>query len=130
MPHLIIQYSTNLTQRADIKIFCEQMKHGLLSLNLYPAAGIRVRAAPQDDYVIADSHPENSFLDMTLRIGAGRTEAQKKASGTALFDTAKAFFAKELARGHFMISLDIVEIDAALSWKHNPIRDRMQSERI
>jgi 5-carboxymethyl-2-hydroxymuconate isomerase len=78
MPHLVIQYSKNLAQRADIKIFCEQMKHGLLSLNLYPAAGIRVRAAPQDDYVIADGHPENGFLDMTLRIGAGRTEAQKK----------------------------------------------------
>ena len=129
MPHLIIQYSQNLVQRADLKAFCDQMRQTLLNLGLYPEAGIRVRAVAHEIYSIADDHPKNAFLDMTLRIGEGRTDAQKKASGAALLSDAKHFFHDELARGYFMISLNIIELESRFSWKHNPVRDRMTIER-
>ena len=128
MPHLIVQYSSNLAQRANLKTFCNQMRLCLLNLNLFPEAGIRVRAVAHDAYSIADNHQENAFLDMILRIGEGRTDAQKTDSGETLLRESKLFFKQELARGHFMISVSIIEMDAKFSWKYNPVHDRLRNE--
>jgi 5-carboxymethyl-2-hydroxymuconate isomerase len=81
---LILWYSSNLAQRADLKTFCDQMRLCLLNLHLHPKAGIRVRTVAHDAYSIADNHPKNAFLDMTLRIGEGRTDVQKTDSAKAL----------------------------------------------
>ena len=43
-----------------------------------------MRTVAHDAYSIADNHPKNAFLDMTLRIGEGRTDVQKTDSAKAL----------------------------------------------
>ena len=87
-----------------------------------------MRAVAHDAYSIADNHPENAFLDMILRIGEGRTDAQKTDSGETLLKESKLFFKQELARGHFMISVSIIEMDEKFSWKYNPVHDRLRNE--
>jgi 5-carboxymethyl-2-hydroxymuconate isomerase len=63
---------------------------------------------------------------MVFRIGAGRSEADKKLTGERLMHAAETVFAKELASPHFALSLEIVEIDPVLSWKTNSIHSRLK----
>lgn len=127
MPHLIIQYSENLGEQANMTELCAVMSKAIQQTGLFPLAGIRVRAHPMPHSSIADEHPNNAFADMILRIGEGRSDEQKAAAGAALMEVAKSAFAAQLAQPHFALSLEIIEISKRFSWKANSIHPRLKN---
>ena len=127
MPHLTIEYSANLGTRSDIAGLCASLHAAVLQTGLFELGAIRVRALCCTDYAIADLLAENSFADLRLRIGAGRSQAEKHMAGEVVFAAASAHFAPLLATPHFALSLDITEIDASLSWKKNAIHPRLRA---
>ena len=128
MPHMQIQYSKNCEEHFDMNLFCRTIADEILSSGLYPCGGLRVRATAQDHAVIADAHPHNKFIDMVFRIGKGRSDTDKKKTGGAIQATAEKFLDEFLTDGHFMLSLEIVEIDSSLSWKTNSIHKRLKKQ--
>lgn len=125
MPHLSIDYSPTLEARVDIKGLCEALHMVLVASDVFPTAGIRVRAHRADHAIVADGHPDNDFLAMTLSVGAGRSTAQLQAGGRALFESGRAYLQAPLATPHFAYSLEIRIIDPELSWKDTPIHARL-----
>jgi 5-carboxymethyl-2-hydroxymuconate isomerase len=127
MPHLAIQHS-QIFAAQRMQALCDDLLSVLVSTKLYPLGGIRVRALPCPSAAIADRHPHNAFADMVFRIATGRSEADKKKTGSLLMKAAEAHFATELASPHFALSLEIVEIDPAFSWKTNSIHARLKGQ--
>jgi 5-carboxymethyl-2-hydroxymuconate isomerase len=127
MPHLTIEYSANLDTLSDIAALCRALHAALLQTGLFELGAIRVRALRCTDYAIADLVPDNGFADLRLRIGAGRSQGEKHAAGTALFAAATAHFARQFETPHFALTLSIAEIDASLSWKKNAIHPRLRA---
>lgn len=125
MPHLHIEYSSNLEKRVNIDALCQELHQSMLDTGVFPRVGIRVRAYAANAVAIADGHENNSFAHLTLRMGAGRTLEQKKTAGDAIFKVAQAFLSAPLKEMHHALSMEIVEIDADLSWKDNGLRRRM-----
>lgn len=128
MPHLTVEYSANLDEQADIGALCARLAETILSTGLFETGAVRVRAYPARHYAIADRLPENAFADLNFRIGTGRSADEKKAIGEALFAVASAFFAPLFTTPHFALSLEIREIDAALSWKKNAMHPRLRAK--
>lgn len=126
MPHLTIEYSANTG--TDLTTLCETLHGVLLHSGLFELGAIRVRARPCPHHAIADLLPENAFADMVLRIGKGRSDAEKQAVGAALMQAAEAHFAPLLARPHFALSLEVQEISAPFSWKTNAIHPRLRQK--
>ena len=126
MPHLSIEYSSNLQGREKMQALCEALHGAMLESGLFELGAVRVRACSYDAYAIADRHPDNAFADLRLRIGQGRSAAERQSLGRALMAVAEVHFAAELARPHFALSLEIVEIDANFSWKTNAIHPRLR----
>ncbi|HCZ00785.1 MAG: 5-carboxymethyl-2-hydroxymuconate isomerase [Rhodobacterales bacterium RIFCSPHIGHO2_02_FULL_62_130] len=124
MPHLTIDYSQNTVSNFDA--LCVLLHGVLLQSGLFELGAIRVRARACPQYAVADRLPENAFADMILRIGKGRSDAEKQAVGAALMQAAEAHFAPLLARPHFALSLEVQEISAPLSWKTNAIHPRLR----
>lgn len=129
MPHMQIQYSENCADHVDMAAFCQVIADTILSLGHYPRGGLRVRAAKQDHVVIADGHPKNAFIDMVFRIGQGRSSEDKHQTGIAIQSAAETFLGDTLSSGYFMLSLEIVEIDKALSWKTNSVHKRLTKQK-
>lgn len=127
MPHLIVQCSRNCRTGVDLDAFCLQLKDALLASGLFETGAVRVRAFPAEHYAIADCDPQNAFVDLVLRIGAGRSEAEKTVLGDALMKVAEAAFSAEMAEPYFGLSLEIQEISAAFSWKKNTMHRRFRS---
>ena len=127
MAHLIIQYSENLGSHMNMSNFCNKMNKVMQATNLFPLAGIRVRAHPVPYSSIADEHPDNAFVDMILRMGEGRSDEQKSNVGLALMVAAEATFSVQLAQPHFALSLEIIVISKPLSWKKNTIHPRLKA---
>ena len=64
MPHFSIEYSGNLESLIDMTNFCNVIRKAGLETEVFPMAGIRVRAIKCEHYSIADNNPENSFIDI------------------------------------------------------------------
>jgi 5-carboxymethyl-2-hydroxymuconate isomerase len=128
MPHLTIEYSDNLDGKVEIAGLCRALDEQIAAFPFFERGGIRVRAFACRSYAIADMLPDNAFVDMQFRIGAGRSEADKKAAGDALFATATRLLGHLLDEPHFALSLEVREIDPVLSWKKNSIHARLRQK--
>ncbi|POF63194.1 5-carboxymethyl-2-hydroxymuconate isomerase [Novacetimonas maltaceti] len=126
MPHLTMEYSGNIENRIDMQGLCIDMHRAILSSGLFEAGAPRVRALRADAWAIADLDPENAFVDMSFRIGAGRSAEEKKHVGDMIFAVARNGLAHLLARPYFALSLEVREIDPRLSWKDNAMHARLR----
>lgn len=127
MPHLTIEYSANLADPARMQALCDRLHRALLESGLFELGAVRVRAYPAASYAIADRLPENAFADLRLRIGQGRSELERQALGRGLMAAAEAFFADDLSRPHFALTLSVEEADSRFSWKTNSIHPRLRA---
>ena len=122
MPHQVIEYSANLEADLDIDKLVEVMHATAVSIDALPIGGIRTRAARRDVFRISDSHPDNTFVNVTLRV-APRPPEVKKAVGETLFQALREFVQPVFDKRPIALSLEIQEIDAEFRWKHGNIRD-------
>ena len=126
MPHISIEYSSNLDEILDIGALCETLRLAGIETGLFPMPGIRVRAFRADHYAIADGDPKHGFIDISIRLREGRPQEKKEAATAHLFSVAKAFIAPALDHHSIALSMEMRDIDASLSPKTGTIRDHLQ----
>ena len=131
MPHLTLEYSANLADPQRLGELCKELAQRLDAQRengerVYPLGGIRVRALRCEQYCIADGRPDAAFLHANLKIGEGRPEAVRKATGDALFALIKQRFAEEFEHQGLALSLEINEFSEAGTWKHNNLHARLK----
>ncbi len=127
MPHLTIEYSANLAAVADLDVVCRALHRAMLDTGLFELGAVRVRALAAAHYAVADLLPENAFAALVLRMGAGRSSDDKAKVGAHVFAEASKAFAPLFATPHFALTLEIIEIDPAFSWKKNAIHPRLRA---
>lgn len=126
MPHFMIEYSANLDTRVDFQRLCRAVHETIMQTGLFELGAVRVRTIRSENYAVADLLPENGFIDMSFRIGVGRSDDEKKRTGEAIFATVTRELAGLFATPHFALTLEIREIDPQLSWKKNAIHPRLR----
>ena len=67
MPHIIVEYSSNLENGVDVRRLIDGLHRTVVQSGLFEPAAVRTRAAPRSLYRIADGAPENVFLHITGR---------------------------------------------------------------
>lgn len=122
MPHIQIDYSANLESRMDVAGLCRDLRDAAVATGVFPLAGIRVRAIRVDHAVIADGNPAHAFLDISVRLRGGRTDAEKTKATECIFAAAEACCAAAMGTSSLMLSLELRDIDPALSPKASSIR--------
>jgi 5-carboxymethyl-2-hydroxymuconate isomerase len=122
MPHIQIDYSANLEDRLDMAALCRTLRDAAVATGILPLAGIRIRAIRADHVVIADGHPDHAYLDISIRLRGGRTDAAKAEATTTIFAAADGFCAEVMATSSLMLSMEMRDIDPALSPKASSIR--------
>jgi 5-carboxymethyl-2-hydroxymuconate isomerase len=127
MPHFVFEYSSNLDGQVDFDALCGRVLDAILESGLFEVGAVRVRAVRCEAYAIADRLPENAFIDMSFRIGVGRSIDDRKRLGERIFAVVTEQLSKLFATPHFALTLEIREIDPDLSWKKNAIHPRLRS---
>jgi 5-carboxymethyl-2-hydroxymuconate isomerase len=123
MPHILIEYSSNLDGVLDFPRFLTELRDSALSTGVFPLGGIRIRAYRADHYVIADGHPDNSFVHIMLRVGHGRDLATRKQACDVIFAKACERLAALYERIPLGISLEMQEVDPVLTCKKNNLHE-------
>lgn len=124
MPHLIIEYSANVAESAggpvDVSALVEAMHAAALETGIAPIDALRTRAVARHHYAVADRHPDNMFIAVTARLGAGRSDDEKRRLVEALMGALD----QHLGDGQrtVMLSVEYQEIDPAFRINKNNLR--------
>ncbi|MCT2401442.1 5-carboxymethyl-2-hydroxymuconate Delta-isomerase [Novosphingobium mangrovi (ex Huang et al. 2023)] len=126
MAHATVEWTDNLEGEFDLKallsLIAEEMRER--SDGVFPVGGIRVRAIRLTDYVIADGKgADDAFINIDVKMGAGRSEAFRKAFFQQMFDAVKAQLGDLFERRPLALSLYVEEAEG---WKHNTIHARLK----
>lgn len=127
MPHLVYEITNNLdTAEADIPGLLKKSNLLLIGQGgVFPIGGIRSRVIWLRDYCIADgSHADDSFVHASLKVGAGRSDAEKKKACDELFAMMSEHFAPVFAQRGLALSMEFSEFSEAGTWKKNNIHPR------
>lgn len=127
MPHLTVDYSTNMEDRIDMAAFCDALRLAAIDTGVLPMPGVRVRACRADHVSIADGASEHGYIDISVRLRGGRDLTTRKAATQTLFVAAKTFLAPVLAQYSVALSFEMRDIDPDLSPKYSTIRDHLAS---
>jgi len=123
MAHLVVEYSANLRDQFDLGSFLKAIHEAALATGVFPVGGIRTRAYEARHYVIADAHPDNAFVHISLKVGHGRDVETRKRACEAIFAVACRELAGVFERLPLGIALEMQEIDPVLTFKKNNLHD-------
>ena len=126
MPHFHIEYSGNLEPLVDMAGLCEAIRATAVTTDAFPMPGVRVRATRVDHYAIADGNPAHGFVDITIRLRAGRPPDVTADAARRIFEAAHAFLKPTMASHSIALSLEMRDIDPAFSPKTGTIRDHLE----
>lgn len=126
MPHFQIDYSANLEDVINMGALCEAIRATAADIDAFPTAGIRVRATRVDHMAMADGDAKHGFVDLSVRLRAGRADDVKQDAIARIFTTLKDFVAPVMEARSIALSAEMRDIDAALSPKFGNVRDHME----
>lgn len=126
MPHVVILYTGNLDTQTDMSGLCRAIADTMLTMRteqgapVFPKGGTRVYAYPAAHYAVSDGGAagraaggdgDYGFIYINLRMGAGRSDAVKQATGDAITKSAKQYLAPlfEVAHKHLGLTVQIDE---------------------
>jgi len=126
MAHVTIEWTANLEGLFDLRALMELVARDMRERadGVFPVGGIRVRAYRVDDYVIADdAGPHDAFVNLDVKMGAGRSSEFRQRYFDALFKRVTAFFGDLFERRPFALSMYVEEAEG---WKKNSIHQRLK----
>jgi 5-carboxymethyl-2-hydroxymuconate isomerase len=126
MPHVILEYSSNLAALADIDELVVAVHDAALATGTAPLDALRTRAVARHHYAIADRDPHNMFLAVTARLGAGRPDDEKRAFVEALLAAVVDHLGDTPT---LMISVEYQEIDPTFRINRNNLRPLIAARR-
>ena len=132
MPHLRVEYSANLDTDGRLDLLCQELARCVDAQRdgehkVFPTGGIRVRALRCEHYCIADGTLDAAFVHVDFKIGQGRSEAVRRATGDALLDVLNVHFADLFAQRGLALSVEINQFNELGTWKQNNLHARLKA---
>src|SRR5450631_1704971 len=121
MPHVVVEYSMNLEQSVDISELIRVVHDAMVATKAFPLEVVRTRAAPRDDFRIADGDPRNGFLAVVGRIAPGPPQQVRHELGKSLFDAVRGYLSDVSDAIPLSITVELQEIDQTSAFRHNSI---------
>jgi 5-carboxymethyl-2-hydroxymuconate isomerase len=130
MPHLTVEYSANLKRQVDILKLVETVHQAALRTGVFEVAAVRTRAAGRDYYAIADGHPDNAFVAISVRVAPGRPPETRRRVGQEIFDATCEFLKNVYKTTPLAISLEVQEIDNTAAFRKKNLDEFVKQRRI
>jgi len=125
MPHITVEYSANIREKIGPQKLVDRVHEAALRTGVFPIGGTRTRAAERSCYRIADGHPDNAFVHVVLRIRHGRDLETRRKVAEEVFAEVCKFLEPIFQSSPLGISLEVQEIDPAVSLKQNNLHQHV-----
>ena len=108
MPHIILEYSSDLETKTDIQSLLEGM-HDALSNEGVDRSRIKTRAIAVPHYVVGNDGKEGSMAHITLLLLEGRDDATKKQYSMPIHQLVKDQLTKNIPNA--AVTLEVRDMD-------------------
>ena len=113
MPQLILEYSSNILEKDNMKPLFQEY-HSILEKTLpTDINNCKSRAIACDDYYIGQGQPNNAFIHISLKIMPGRDFETLKNTADAMMSTSKNHFSGSLQKLNLQITIEIIDLEKA-----------------
>jgi 5-carboxymethyl-2-hydroxymuconate isomerase len=117
MPHLTLQYTSNIAQKVDFDNLFAQCHRILADVGGIKIENCKSRAIKLDDYTIGSGEPDDAFVHVDLKFLAGRTEALKQEIGNHILNILRKTYTPSLAERNLQITIQIQDIQRETYFK-------------
>lgn len=115
MPHVQIDYSSNLEPIVHAERLVGLVHEAVLATGRFPRWGVRTFARSVEQFRVAEDVEDAAFIQVVVRISPGRDLATKQAIGQAVFDAICAPLQPLFAQRRLGCQVEVQEFDPALS---------------
>lgn len=113
MPHVVLEHSTNVPDRPDLRRVLLDLHHALAATGLCELRDIKSRAVPHDVTAVADGAGDRSFVAVSVAILDGRSDEEKGRLADAVFAVLTGAFPLLVAGGRGSLSVEVRDLHRA-----------------
>jgi len=122
MAHFIYEYSANLPADAlDLPGLMEKMHGAAAASGVFPLSGMRSRAIRCEEFRVGDGNPDNGFVNLSMKVGAGRDLDTRMTIGRSLFDLLIEHLQPLFASRGLAVSFEMRELEEQVKFNHKNI---------
>ena len=111
MPHIIIEYSSNLTD-INITNLMQDCHHALNGLHNVATERVKTRAIQLEHFLVGTHDDKGQMIHVTLRLLTGRSVEARQELAKVLYDKVRAHIPQD-KYPHCAFTVEIVELDKA-----------------
>lgn len=112
MPHLIVDYSPNLSaEELQPEQLLDTLVEAAIGTGLFPESGMRARIFAAQYARVASGEHHYAYIHVSMRVGAGRSEEDRKVAGERIFAALQAHTQDLLTRRKVSLSFEMRELD-------------------
>lgn len=125
MPHFIMEYSANLDDDLDIPVLFEKLNTAAIATGVFPIGGIRTRAVRCEHFRVGEGDPENTFIHLTAKVGAGREPEVLKAASDKVFEVFTEVLQPVFDNRYMSIGFEVIELHPERNYRKNNIHEKI-----
>jgi 5-carboxymethyl-2-hydroxymuconate isomerase len=126
MPHVILEYSSNLDSAVDIRGLLKDLHEAVIESGIAEPVAVRSRAEPRDVFRVGDGDPKNAFVHVVARVRIGRPQDKLKAFGESMLARVERRMEAAFNTHRVAITVEIHEINH-MTFRRNTVREHARS---
>lgn len=92
MPHIVLEYSSNLPELADFRALFDDIHRALNRIGGIRLENCKSRARVAEHYYIGDGNPDNAFIHLDVEFVRGRSAEVKQEIGRECLELVKHYY--------------------------------------
>lgn len=116
MPHLTLEYSSNIKER-DFQTLFHKLHHTLVKVCSANLENCKSRAVQHDVFYIGDGNPQNAFVHLEISLADGRSLEIRKEVGQQMLDILSKHFSNSLRGLNLQITVESKEFQKKFYFK-------------
>jgi 5-carboxymethyl-2-hydroxymuconate isomerase len=116
MPHLRLEYSSNIKER-DFKTIFHELHQILVTECSANLESCKSRAVPYEIFYVGDGHPKNAFVHLEICLADGRPLKAREEAGKQMLEVLSRHFSKSLKDLNLQITVESKEFQRNLYFK-------------
>jgi 5-carboxymethyl-2-hydroxymuconate isomerase len=120
MPHLTLEYTANLQDRAPTPELLTSVHRVLERLGGIKIENCKSRWRKVEDWTVGEGQAPSAFVHLDLRFLEGRSEETKRAIGAATLEVLRAHFQPPDPEADLQITVEVQDIRSVVYFKHPP----------
>jgi 5-carboxymethyl-2-hydroxymuconate isomerase len=112
MPHIILEYSANLSALPDFRVLFDDIHQALNRLGGIKIENCKSRARVAEHCYIGDGNPDNAFIHLDIEFVKGRSVEVKQAIGRECLGLVKGYYHLQLSDAlQITVKIDDIALD-------------------